>query len=66
MKYKIYTFDSTWKLFVKKDFKSLEEVEEYIKKYYILKRHIPQLLIAEYKSSYDAKIIKIVNTIEDL
>lgn len=65
MKYKIYTFDSTWKLFVKKDFKSLEEIKEYIKKYHILRRHLPQLLIAKYESSFNAKIIYVINTIED-
>lgn len=61
MKYKIYTFDSTWSLFVKKDFKSLEEVKEYIGKLYFLRRVLPQLLIAKYEGNYNAKIIYIIN-----
>lgn len=61
MKYKIYTFNSTWSLFIKKDFKSLEEIKEYISKLYIIRRVLPQLLIAKYECNYNAKIIYIIN-----
>jgi len=61
MKYKIYTFDSTWRLFIQKDFKSLEEIKEYIGKLYIMRRVLPQLLIAKYEGNYNAKIIYIIN-----